>query len=771
MDEPKVVLVVGAGVSIASTGLPHASWSGLLRHGLHYRFARGDITIRRRDELLRLLEDAFSPFDLDRALSIAESIERELQLPDARGYTEWLRGAFQHFKASDSITLDLIRDLQRAGALVMTTNYDGLLEDATDLPPVTWEDHHGFFRVMDRQETGILHIHGHWETPSSVVLGRTSYQRVIAAENLQVVFKSLWMHWTWVYLGCGDGLDDENLGRVLRWGSDKFGVSARKAYFFGKQDAVDKLQLRSDKPVNLQGVPYADHRNLPDLLRALSEMVGSTPFQRLDEDHPQFRHARGDDDVPFPTRQEYVLGEVPAFASDAIVERRLEEKGWAFVMDKASVGKTTLALRLATSPLQRDLPVFYLDLARFDAHSDPTRVLHLLTRPGVLIIVDNTHHEPELSRQIWDIWHARTRESRLLLISTEMQRLIITDAVQDQSFFISNLDNPPIPLQPTPEDLCRIVMHLHRRIGGADGGSLPTPPRAAVEAWHRDYGTALGAFSLGVLGHLAAFANGNWNLPLSAAAEWVRKTWLKNLKNKTLENLLCICAFGEQELELPVSREALPHPGEMEALMIRGLLQVNRGGKLKEIYRFSLREPSWGPLILEAQPDLVATEDILEAAATRHWSTASALLARLWKSGNTERGECLAAAISAKPDVILSQIGDAELIPMVDFVDSLTRLQQDALAAQIWTVLLQDCKRAVARAWETPLDQLSAFLERAKDQEGLVAAIWEGLADDPQRLAALALQSPLLSLHNLLERAAPYPDLIRRICQHLGSTL
>jgi hypothetical protein len=65
----------------------------------------------------------------------------------------------------------------------------------------------------------------------------------------------------------------------------------------------------------------------------------------------------------FPSLQEYLDGEVPALESDDVVTTRLAQHGWAFVLDVASVGKTTLALRMATGMEQREHPTFYIDLA------------------------------------------------------------------------------------------------------------------------------------------------------------------------------------------------------------------------------------------------------------------------------------------------------------------------------------------------------------------------------------------------------------------------
>jgi hypothetical protein len=47
-----------------------------------------------------------------------------------------------------------------------------------------------------------------------------------------------------------------------------------------------------------------------------------------------------------------------------ILSECLEKYGWAFVLDVSSTGKTTLALRAASTPGQQEHPAFYLDLAK-----------------------------------------------------------------------------------------------------------------------------------------------------------------------------------------------------------------------------------------------------------------------------------------------------------------------------------------------------------------------------------------------------------------------
>jgi hypothetical protein len=279
-DEPKVLVVVGAGISAGATAAPYATWLGLLHHGIEYLVATEAFTDKRGKELKASLDAAFSPFDLKTALHHADLIEQNLTTPDTTAFALWLGAAFHDFKvvAGREETLDALSDLQQGGAVLLTTNYDTLLSEVTGLPPVTWEEHAEFLRVINRQRLGILHIHGHWQRPTSVVLGRDSHDRIVGDQDLQDAFKSLWLEWSWIYVGCCDGLDDPNLGRLLEWGK-RWGTGALPHYFLAKADKADALAKRPDKPVNLVDVGYPDHTDLPRvLLHSLLPAARCWPF-------------------------------------------------------------------------------------------------------------------------------------------------------------------------------------------------------------------------------------------------------------------------------------------------------------------------------------------------------------------------------------------------------------------------------------------------------------------------------------------------------------
>ncbi len=755
-EEPKALVIVGAGVSIGATSAPQASWLGLLRHGVDHLVATKSFTEEHGRKLKASLEAAFSPFDLASALSHAELVEQNLLVPDDSAFEDWLACAFRDLEASEAgnATLTALRDLQQHGALLLTTNYDGLLSQATGLPPVTWEEHEDFLAVVNRKKAGILHIHGHWQRPSSVVLGRSSYERIVGDQYLQAAFKSLWLEWSWLYVGCGDGLDDPNLGRLLAWGRP-WGSGARPHYFLARSAQALALARRSDKPPNLVSVGYADHRELPDILRGIAPAARSWPFVLVDAGFALFRSPGSTLTVPFPSRQEYLDGEVPSLAADVEVRRRLDEHGWAFVLDVASVGKTTLALRLATAPEQRDHPTFYLDLAKSldDAETEAkaSAVLTRLLRPETLLVLDNVHHHPELARSLWEQWRELPRRSRLLIVATRMERQVTTSPEQDLSFFERHASNPAVELKPVPDDLGRIVQHVYRRVAGRAAAELSAPPPEAVERWHRDYGHALGAFCLAVLGHLAEFRRGRWELPIEAAADWVRAKWLDQLDAENRENALCLAVFGT--LEMTVQERALPRPGKIERLLRLGLIERMQRGPLGQYRRYRLREPSWGRLILAAQVSPIAEEAVLFAAAAQDLILAVVLAAQLRRQGLTERALRLWSHLASQPGKVVALSADLPLSYFPILVLGAATGGQPQLATRLWEAIESEPSQFAVRAWETSLNFVVSFLETAKRQGRDTGPLWEALEREPDQLAARAWETSLHPLGSFLETA------------------
>lgn len=689
---------------------------------------------------------AFSPFQLQAALQHAETVEQVLNTFDKKAFATWLESAFANFKTRDDekakALLDVLRDLHQAGALLLTTNYDSLLSDITGAPPVTWEEHEDFHRVTTRQKAagGILHIHGHWQRPSSIVLGRSSYDRVVADGKFQQLFKTLWLGWSWIYVGCGDALDDPNLGRLLGW-SKGWEESGLPDFFLAKDDKAKEIAARPGKPPNLTSIGYASHDELVVVLRSVTPAARCRPFVRVDDEFSLF-HVPGAND-PFPTRQEYLDGGVPTFAADSELLTRLQTHGWACCIDVASVGKTTLALRAATTHEQRAHPVFFLDLKNEipdDADASPAAAVHRLARPGTLLILDNIHHQPELARQLWQQWNAKASDSRgrLLLVATRIHQPVVVTPEQDLMFFESHAANPAVLLQPTAADLGRLAKHLYHRVGGAKCPPMPDPPAEALADWHQVYRAALNAFTFAVLGSLADFQKGKWPLPPSRASAWVRQHWLAKLNAPELENTICLAAFGAQELEMFVQYDALPHPGEMEKLFELGLVAQMQRGQLKQYRHFELREAGWGQLILAALTPPVDDEETLFATASRHLQTAIVLSARLRHDGDDVRLKRLWEYLAARADGLVNQTWDLSLLNFANLVRLAKVGGQPELVTRFWKTIEAHPHQFVKAAWATTLDKVGSFLRVAKKNKRDTAPLWEAIERQPEKLAANA---------------------------------
>jgi SIR2-like domain len=170
LSEGRVLVLVGAGVSVAAAeGQNAASWSGLLRDGIERAASVGQ---PRPKGMWK--ERQFQALDGDLLdwLGVAEQVEARLR--KSGEFPRWMHDTVGKLKPVRPAVIERILALR---APVATTNYDSLLEDVGGLESVTFRrgpDAIRFFRGDDRGRA-ILHLHGHWSDPDTVVLGVRSY--------------------------------------------------------------------------------------------------------------------------------------------------------------------------------------------------------------------------------------------------------------------------------------------------------------------------------------------------------------------------------------------------------------------------------------------------------------------------------------------------------------------------------------------------------------------------------------------------------------------
>lgn len=259
-----VLFLVGSGVSVGATNRnTWASWPGLIKDGIAECEKVAGVSADTA-ELYRKLVDTGRTGELLRA---AEFVTDELKGPTGGDFRSWLRQTVGSLRAESPEVLMALRELR---GLLATTNYDGLLEEVTGLPSVTWRQSHKVERVLRGDEKGIVHLHGHWDDSESVVLGIRDYQRILGDAHAQTMLRAIRSMKTLVFIGCGEGLADPNLGALLEWARGIFSGSEYVHYRLALERERDKLRQQHQND-RIRVVPYgADFDALAPFLRSLA---------------------------------------------------------------------------------------------------------------------------------------------------------------------------------------------------------------------------------------------------------------------------------------------------------------------------------------------------------------------------------------------------------------------------------------------------------------------------------------------------------------------
>ena len=177
--------------------------------------------------------------DLDNLLSAATKVSSKLGAPEGGEYGRWLRETVGSLRAKNR---EVIEALHRLDIQLATTNYDGLIEEVTGLAPVTWMEGAKVERVIRGEDRGVLHLHGYWEKPESVILGIRSYEQVMSDAHAQNVLRALQTMKTLLFVGFGTGLKDPNFGRFPSMDRHVFRQSEYRRFRLAKEDEIEALQ-------------------------------------------------------------------------------------------------------------------------------------------------------------------------------------------------------------------------------------------------------------------------------------------------------------------------------------------------------------------------------------------------------------------------------------------------------------------------------------------------------------------------------------------------
>lgn len=228
----RAVVVSGSGVSVALTdNSPAASWTGLIKSGIK-KATNFNVTLPQdwEDRVLEEVGYAENNGYITGLLSVAEKVTQALGGQADGTFKEWLREEIGGLRVTSTSGPDLINSIGNLGLPLVTTNYDSLLEESLGFSSSTWQDVAAAQRVIRGASADVLHLHGMWKTPASIIFGSTSYGQLLGNSSAQAIEQILAGNNTLIFIGCGDGLADPNFESLRMWLKATFPSSEARHY-------------------------------------------------------------------------------------------------------------------------------------------------------------------------------------------------------------------------------------------------------------------------------------------------------------------------------------------------------------------------------------------------------------------------------------------------------------------------------------------------------------------------------------------------------------
>ena len=276
---------VGTGLSLAISGQPQASWRGLLLDGVEVCRQRvSPLPHGWADRMKDELDNA----DVFSYLAAADQIVRRLRaIEDGKVFDSWIQTTVGNLKPRGHGE-QIIKAVRRLGDVIVTTNYDTLIEDLDpSWTPYAWSD--PGYGPADREAHVVLHMHGVAKKPGSVILSSADYERLSTEELAQLLDKGLFARHRFVFIGCGDGLGDPNIAPLLDFVNKHMPKEADRHYLL-----VTGGQLRGliERPISRLISPVAYGNEFGELSGFLQALADREEI-RVPQD-PEFyeRHTR-----------------------------------------------------------------------------------------------------------------------------------------------------------------------------------------------------------------------------------------------------------------------------------------------------------------------------------------------------------------------------------------------------------------------------------------------------------------------------------------------
>jgi hypothetical protein len=251
----RVFVVLGTGATIAVTRNYSLGWAAVLERMISRAASEAKIG---GDEWSRKTRAKLGVATVEAYLEVAEDAQAFMEHAVPGSFGRWLRIEFGRLAAVHTSVYD---ELERLPVLVGTTNYDTTAARHLKRTAVAIDEaDHALEVIRDKAWWGssVLHLHGVWSYPDTVVLGKQSYTKRSTAGPQQALQALLELSCTWLFVGCGVGAADANIGALIERHASFFGKSGVRHYFLARGPDVEQMRTLLAAMPSIEVVSYGD---------------------------------------------------------------------------------------------------------------------------------------------------------------------------------------------------------------------------------------------------------------------------------------------------------------------------------------------------------------------------------------------------------------------------------------------------------------------------------------------------------------------------------
>lgn len=333
----ELVYLFGTGISAALTGKPYSWWKWIM-DGISY--------VTNRSLAAQYEASLKADNSADNMIRVVGML---LQTAKREGtYDAWMKSSFETNPVANHPLAETLKKLLLPQDVFATTNYDRLLEQATGLGTLSYEDPDKAFPMLEQKiSSHVLHIHGVYDSVQkidNIVADQAQYEALLENEGAQFIQHVLGTR-TLVFVGCGKTTEDANIARFIAFAKTHLKMD-QEYYFLHK-----KGQSFEGMPGNIHLIPYGEeYADLEGFLEDMAQerlrllvqnhpLIGRTAFQEknLSAD-PLTRYHFFQEAIPFAGRKkerQEINGFIKSPASCF----------WWAITGQAGAGKSRLALQ------------------------------------------------------------------------------------------------------------------------------------------------------------------------------------------------------------------------------------------------------------------------------------------------------------------------------------------------------------------------------------------------------------------------------------------